>query len=57
MKSRETLIRLKKFQVDEAIKLHEPLEAFLRQAKDEVSDLVKGYRQLELILKGLETES
>ena len=56
MKSRETLIRLKKFQVDEAIRLHEPLEAFLRQAKDEVSGLNEGYRQLEQILRSLETE-
>jgi flagellum-specific ATP synthase len=58
----EELIRLGAYragtsaEVDEAIKLHEPLEAFLRQAKDEVSDIVKGYRQLEQILKGLETE-
>ena len=56
MKSRETLIRLKKFQVDEAIRLHEPLEAFLRQAKDEVTGLGEGYRQLEQILGNLETE-
>src|SRR6201998_4260015 len=59
----EELIRLGAYrtgssqEVDEAIRLHQPLEAFLRQAKDEVSDLVKGYRQLEQILKGLETES
>ena len=38
-------------------RLHEPLEAFLRQAKDEVSNLAEGYRQLEQILGHLETES
>jgi flagellum-specific ATP synthase len=36
--------------------LHEPLEGFLRQAKDEVSSLGDGYRQLEQILGSLETE-
>src|SRR6202008_2082435 len=41
---------------DEAIALHEPLEAFLRQTKDEVSTLGEGYGRLEQILKGLETE-
>jgi flagellum-specific ATP synthase len=43
-------------QVDEAIALHEPLEAFLRQAKDEKTSLGDGYRQLEQILERLETE-
>src|ERR1700726_3086974 len=43
-------------EVDEAIALHEPLEAFLRQAKDEVTGLNDGYRQLEQILGSLETE-
>src|ERR1700726_4199639 len=48
----EELIRLGAYrqgssaEVDESIKLHEPLEAFLRQAKDEVSNLGDGYRQL-----------
>jgi len=42
--------------VDEAIRLHEPLESFLRQAKDEVTGLNEGYRQLEQILRDLETE-
>jgi flagellum-specific ATP synthase len=42
--------------VDEAIRLHEPLEAFLRQAKDEATGLNEGYRQLGRILPGLETE-
>jgi len=58
----EELIRLGAYragssiEVDQAIALHEPLEAFLRQAKDEVSNLGEGYRRLEQILKGLETE-
>src|SRR5215469_8480232 len=58
----EELIRLGAYragsspEVDEAIALHEPLEAFLRQAKDEVSTLRDGYGRLEQILKGLETE-
>jgi flagellum-specific ATP synthase len=58
----EELIRLGAYragssaEVDEAIKLHEPLEAFLRQGKDEVSSLTQGYQQLEQILGPLETE-
>ena len=58
----EELIRLGAYrpgsseEVDAAIKLHEPLEAFLRQAKDEVTQLGEGYRRLEQILKSLETE-
>ncbi|WFU15883.1 flagellar protein export ATPase FliI [Bradyrhizobium sp. CB3481] len=58
----EELIRLGAYragsspEVDEAVKLHEPLEAFLRQAKDEKSTLHDGYRQLALILGNLETE-
>jgi flagellum-specific ATP synthase len=58
----EELIRLGAYragsspEVDEAIALHGPLEAFLRQAKDEVSTLGEGYAWLERILKGLETE-
>jgi flagellum-specific ATP synthase len=58
----EELIRLGAYragssaEVDEAIGLHEPLESFLRQAKDEVTSLNEGYRQLEQILKDLETE-
>jgi flagellar biosynthesis/type III secretory pathway ATPase len=43
-------------EVDEAIALHEPLEAFLRQAKDEKTSLGDGYRQFEQILGRLETE-
>jgi len=58
----EELIRLGAYragsspEVDEAIRLHEPLEAFLRQAKDEKSSLDGGYRQLADILTNLETE-
>jgi flagellum-specific ATP synthase len=58
----EELIRLGAYragsspEVDEAIRLHEPLEAFLRQAKDEKSSLDHGYRQLAHILTNLETE-
>ncbi|MEH2592066.1 MULTISPECIES: flagellar protein export ATPase FliI [unclassified Bradyrhizobium] len=58
----EELIRLGAYragsspEVDEAIRLHEPLEAFLRQAKDENSSLDDGYRQLAQILANLETE-
>jgi flagellum-specific ATP synthase len=58
----EELIRLGAYrpgsseEVDAAIKLHEPLEAFLRQAKDEVTNLGEGYERLARILKGLETE-
>jgi flagellum-specific ATP synthase len=58
----EELIRLGAYragsspEVDEAIRLHEPLEGFLRQAKDEVCGLNEGYRKLEQILGSLETE-
>jgi flagellum-specific ATP synthase len=43
-------------EVDEAIRQREPLEAFLRQAKDESTGLKEGYGQLQQILQGLETE-
>jgi flagellum-specific ATP synthase len=58
----EELIRLGAYragssaEVDESIRLHGPLEGFLRQAKDEVTGLSEGYRQLEQILGSLETE-
>src|SRR5256885_2006528 len=58
----EELIRLGAYragssaEVDEAIALHEPLEAVLAQGKDEVTGLNDGYRQLEQILGSLETE-
>jgi flagellum-specific ATP synthase len=59
----EELIRLGAYragsspEVDEAISLHEPLENFLRQAKDEVTGLTEGYQRLGQILGTLETES
>jgi flagellum-specific ATP synthase len=52
----EELIRLGAYRpgssadVDEAIRLHKPLEAFLGQAKDEASTIPQGYQQLEQIL-------
>ena len=58
----EELIRLGAYragssaEVDEAIRLHEPLEGFLRQAKDQSASLGDGYRQLAQILASLETE-
>jgi flagellum-specific ATP synthase len=58
----EELIRLGAYragsspEVDEAIQLHEPLEAFLRQAKDESASLPEGYAGLAQILGRLETE-
>jgi flagellum-specific ATP synthase len=58
----EELIRLGAYrpgssaEVDEAIRLHEPLEDFLRQAKDEKASLPEGYGLLEQILGRLETE-
>src|ERR1700742_529829 len=58
----EELIRLGAYkagsspEVDEAIRLHEPLETFLRQGKDESTALKDGYGRLDRILKGLETE-
>ena len=58
----EELIRLGAYragsspEVDEAIRLHEPLEGFLRQGKDEKASLADGYQQLAQILANLETE-
>jgi flagellum-specific ATP synthase len=52
----EELIRLGAYrpgtsaEVDEAIRLHEPLEAFLGQWKDEATSLDDGYRRLDTIL-------
>src|SRR5947199_1109065 len=60
--AREELIRLAAYsagsspEVDEAIALHEPLEAFLRQQKEEVTALSAGYRQLAQIMSAKETE-
>ena len=58
----EELIRLGAYRTGstrrstKSTRLHEPLEAFLRQAKDEKASLAEGYAQLEQILGGLETE-
>jgi flagellum-specific ATP synthase len=59
----EELIRLGAYrpgssaEVDEAIRLHGPLEAFLGQGKEESTRLGEGYQRLEKILRGLETEN
>jgi len=59
----EELIRLGAYrpgsspEVDEAIRLHGPLEAFLGQAKDEATGLTEGYQRLESILPALETQN
>ena len=59
----EELIRLGAYragsspEVDEAIALHKPLEDFLGQAKEEATSLPEGYRRLNDILTGLETEN
>jgi flagellum-specific ATP synthase len=58
----EELIRLGAYrpgssaEVDEAVRLHEPLEEFLRQGKDEATSLATGYAQLDQILNSVETE-
>jgi flagellum-specific ATP synthase len=59
----EELIRLGAYrsgsspEVDEAIRLHAPLEAFLAQGKDEATGLAHGYQRLAQILKPVETEN
>jgi flagellum-specific ATP synthase len=59
----EELIRLGAYrlgtseEVDEAIRLHPALEAFLGQNKDEASTLAEGYHQLAEILGSAETEN
>jgi flagellum-specific ATP synthase len=59
----EELIRLGAYrqgssaEVDEAIRMHEPLEDFLRQGKDEATGLAEGYRRLEQIVGVTETEN
>jgi flagellum-specific ATP synthase len=59
----EELIRLGAYragtsaEVDEAIRLHQPLEDFLGQGKEEATSLAEGYRRLEHILAGSETEN
>jgi flagellum-specific ATP synthase len=58
----EELIRLGAYragtspEVDEAIRLHKPLEDFLSQGKEEATSLADGYRRLDEILSGSETE-
>jgi flagellum-specific ATP synthase len=59
----EELIRLGAYRpgssadVDEAIALHDPIEDFLRQAKDEATSLTDGYRRLTEIVRPPETEN
>jgi flagellum-specific ATP synthase len=59
----EELIRLGAYragssaEVDEAIRLHKPLESFLSQAKDEATGIMEGYLRLEEIVGSLETEN
>jgi len=59
----EELIRLGAYRpgsspdVDEAIALHKPLEAFLGQLKEEATTMAEGYQRLEKILQGEETEN
>ena len=43
-------------EVDEAIRLHKPLEAFLAQGKEEATSLAAGYRRLAEIAAAWETE-
>jgi flagellum-specific ATP synthase len=55
----EELIRLGAYragssaEVDEAIRLHPALEAFLAQGKDEATTLAEGYRRLQTVLTSL----
>jgi flagellum-specific ATP synthase len=59
----EELIRLGAYRpgsspdVDEAIALHDPLESFLRQMKDDSTSLTEGYRLLAEIVRKPETEN
>src|SRR5438132_8997726 len=59
----EELIRLGAYrtgssaEVDEAIRLHQPLEAFLAQSKEDATNLGQGYQRLEQILGTVETEN
>jgi flagellum-specific ATP synthase len=59
----EELIRLGAYragsspEVDQAIKLHKPLEEFLGQRKEEATSLAQGYQRLEQILHDVETEN
>jgi flagellum-specific ATP synthase len=59
----EELIRLGAYrpgsspEVDEAIRLHEPLERFLAQAKEEATGLAEAYQWLHRILTDSETKN
>ena len=59
----EELIRLGAYrpgssaEVDEAIGLHQPLEAFLGQGKEEATPLTEGYTRLQQIVGRAETEN
>ncbi len=59
----EELIRLGAYrpgssaEVDEAIGLHKPLEAFLAQGKEESTSMAAGYQRLETILQATETQN
>jgi len=59
----EELIRLGAYragtseEVDEAIRLHGPLEEFLAQSKEEATSLGQGYQRLGQILGSVETEN
>jgi flagellum-specific ATP synthase len=59
----EELIRLGAYrpgtsaEVDEAIRLHRPLEEFLAQSKEESTTLEQGYQRLDQILSLMETEN
>ncbi len=59
----EELIRLGAYrsgsspEVDEAIRLHRPLEEFLAQSKEEATSLGQGYQRLKQILGTVETEN
>jgi flagellum-specific ATP synthase len=59
----EELIRLGAYragssaEVDQAIRLHRPLEEFLAQGKEEATSLGQGYQRLEQILGRAETEN
>jgi flagellum-specific ATP synthase len=44
-------------EVDEAIRLHGPLEQFLAQSKEEATSLEQGYQRLEQIVGSVETEN
>ncbi|MFZ3354062.1 MAG: flagellar protein export ATPase FliI [Xanthobacteraceae bacterium] len=58
----EELIRLGAYrvgtsaEVDDAIRLHKPLEDFLAQGKEEATSLAEGYRRLAAIVAEPETE-